>query len=134
MNDLQPGDPETIGPYRLRSRIGAGGMGVVYLASDSSGREVAIKLIRDELAADAGFRARFAREVRAGQEPWINAQHILVKDILTFVGNDAVLLSLLQRSILVPLELSLIRLQSESGLTEYELVESVRAALRKCLS
>jgi serine/threonine protein kinase len=42
-------------------------MVVVYLASDSSGREVALKLVRDELAADAGFRARFAREVRAGQ-------------------------------------------------------------------
>lgn len=41
-------------------------MGVVYLASDSSGREVALKLVREELAADAGFRARFAREVRAG--------------------------------------------------------------------
>ena len=67
MSELQPGDPETIGPYRLRARIGAGGMGVVYLTSDSSGREVAVKLIRDELAADAGFRARFAREVRAGQ-------------------------------------------------------------------
>lgn len=67
MNELQPGDPETIGPYRLHARIGAGGMGVVYLATDASGREVALKLIRDELAADSGFRARFAREVRAGQ-------------------------------------------------------------------
>jgi serine/threonine protein kinase len=42
-------------------------MGVVYLASDGSGGEVALKLIREELAADPGFRARFAREVRAGQ-------------------------------------------------------------------
>ena len=67
MNELHPGDPEHTGPYRLHARIGAGGMGVVYLASDASGREVALKLIREELAADHGFRARFAREVRAGQ-------------------------------------------------------------------
>ena len=68
MIDLQPGDPESIGPYRLHARIGAGGMGVVYLASDPSGREVALKLIREEFAADPGFRSRFAREVRAGQQ------------------------------------------------------------------
>jgi len=42
-------------------------MGVVYLARDAAGNEVALKLIRDELAADPAFRARFAREVRAGQ-------------------------------------------------------------------
>ena len=65
--ELQAGDPESVGPYRLRARIGAGGMGVVYLAADPSGREVALKLVREELAADAGFRARFGREVRAGQ-------------------------------------------------------------------
>ena len=67
MIDLQPGDPESIGPYRLHARIGAGGMGVVYLASDPTGREVALKLIREEFAADPGFRSRFAREVQAGQ-------------------------------------------------------------------
>jgi len=68
MIDLQPGDPESIGPYRLHARIGAGGMGVVYLASDPTGREVALKLIREEFAADPGFRSRFAREVQAGQQ------------------------------------------------------------------
>jgi serine/threonine protein kinase len=67
MIDLQPGDPESIGPYRLHARIGAGGMGVVYLASDATGREVALKLIREEFAADPGFRSRFAREVQAGE-------------------------------------------------------------------
>jgi serine/threonine protein kinase len=68
MIELQPGDPGSIGDYRLRARLGAGGMGVVYLASDRSGREVALKLIREDLAAHAGFRARFAREVRAGRQ------------------------------------------------------------------
>jgi serine/threonine protein kinase len=67
MEELHPSDPTTIGPYRLVQRIGSGGMGVVYLAVDDTGTRVAIKLIRDELAQDPSFRARFAREVRAGQ-------------------------------------------------------------------
>ena len=67
MEDLRPSDPATIGPYRLVGRIGSGGMGVVYLAEDDTGTRVAVKLIRDELAQDPSFRARFAREVRAGQ-------------------------------------------------------------------
>jgi serine/threonine protein kinase len=67
MEDLRPSDPENIGPYRLVGRIGAGGMGVVYLAQDDNGTRVALKLIRDELAQDPSFRARFAREVRAGR-------------------------------------------------------------------
>ena len=67
MEDLRASDPATIGPYRLVGRIGSGGMGVVYLAEDDAGTRVAVKLIRDELAQDPSFRARFAREVRAGQ-------------------------------------------------------------------
>jgi serine/threonine protein kinase len=67
MEDLRTSDPATIGPYWLVGRIGAGGMGVVYLAEDDTGAQVAVKLIRDELAQDPSFRARFAREVRAGQ-------------------------------------------------------------------
>ena len=42
-------------------------MGVVYLAEDQSGRQVALKLIRPELADDPAFRSRFRREVQAGQ-------------------------------------------------------------------
>jgi hypothetical protein len=67
MEDLRPSDPANIGPYRLVTRIGAGGMGVVYLAHDESGTPVAVKLIRSDLADDTSFRVRFAREVRAGQ-------------------------------------------------------------------
>ncbi len=82
MIDLQPGDPESIGNYRLHARIGAGGMGVVYLASDRSGRKVALKLIRDDLAAQAGFRARFAREVSAGRQVGgERTAHILDADV-----------------------------------------------------
>src|SRR2546429_334620 len=60
---LAPGDPETIGPYRLRGRLGAGGMGRVYLGLSPGGRSVAVKVIRADLAQDAEFRARFRREV-----------------------------------------------------------------------
>jgi serine/threonine protein kinase len=63
MVELAPGDPETIGPYRLRGRLGAGGMGQVYLGLSPGGRSVAVKVIRADLAQDAEFRARFRREV-----------------------------------------------------------------------
>lgn len=59
---LTPRDPSTIGPYQLAGRLGAGGMGVVYLGWRGD-QPVAVKVMRDELASDAEFRARFAREV-----------------------------------------------------------------------
>ena len=65
MDDLRPEDPRQIGPYWLEGRLGSGGMGNVYLGRSPGGRHVAIKVIRAELAADAEFQARFAREVAA---------------------------------------------------------------------
>ncbi len=65
MDDLRPEDPRQIGPYWLEGRLGSGGMGNVYLGRSPGGRHVAIKVIRAELARDAEFRARFAREVTA---------------------------------------------------------------------
>lgn len=64
---LLPQDPEQIGPYRLVGRLGAGGMGEVFLANTPGGRPVAIKVIRREFAEDPEFRMRFAREVAAAQ-------------------------------------------------------------------
>jgi serine/threonine protein kinase len=68
---LRAGDPAEIAGYRLIGRLGAGGMGVVYLgeAPDQSGsaRQVAVKVVRAELAEDDGFRARFRREVLAAR-------------------------------------------------------------------
>jgi hypothetical protein len=64
---LQPQDPQRVGRYQLLGRLGAGGMGRVFLGQSPGGRLVAVKLIRAELAADREFRARFAREVAAAR-------------------------------------------------------------------
>ena len=60
---LREGDPRWIGRYRLTARLGAGGMGVVYLGVAEDGRLVAVKMIRPELADNPEFQARFGREV-----------------------------------------------------------------------
>ena len=49
--------------YRLVARLGAGGMGVVYLAETRTGHPVAVKVLRPELADNPEFRVRFGREV-----------------------------------------------------------------------
>ncbi|MFD5816816.1 serine/threonine-protein kinase [Streptomyces sp. NPDC127038] len=56
-----------IGPYRIVGRLGSGGMGWVYLGRSPAGREVAVKVVRPELAAESEFRERFAREVAAAR-------------------------------------------------------------------
>ncbi|MFB7368563.1 protein kinase [Streptomyces sp. NPDC056222] len=56
-------DPRTVGAYRLVARLGAGGMGRVYLSYTPGGRPVAVKVIRPELADDPDFRERFRQEV-----------------------------------------------------------------------
>ncbi|MDQ0293922.1 outer membrane protein assembly factor BamB/tRNA A-37 threonylcarbamoyl transferase component Bud32 [Streptomyces sp. DSM 41037] len=67
MEQLTQHDPRRIGPFEVLSRLGAGGMGLVYLARSASGRRVAIKTVRTELAEDQLFRVRFTREVEAAR-------------------------------------------------------------------
>jgi serine/threonine protein kinase len=64
---LRSEDPRQVGRYQLLGRLGAGGMGEVFLGQSPGGRLVAVKLIRGELAADREFRVRFAREVAAAR-------------------------------------------------------------------
>ncbi|WP_323136332.1 serine/threonine-protein kinase [Streptomyces sp. NBC_01446] len=59
--------PEYAGQYRLESCLGAGGMGVVHLATSASGLRLAIKVVHAEYAADSEFRARFRQEVNAAR-------------------------------------------------------------------
>ena len=67
---LQQTDPARVGRYRLTARLGAGGMGVVYLGETQDGYPVAIKVLRPELADNPEFRTRFGREMRAtAQDP-----------------------------------------------------------------
>ena len=68
VRELQPGDPLVIGPYRLRGQLGAGGMGRVFLGASAEGQLVAVKVVRDDLASDPGFRARFRQEVAVARK------------------------------------------------------------------
>jgi WD40 repeat protein len=67
MASLQDSDPHYVAAYRLIERLAVGGMGIVYLGESPSGRPVAVKLIRPQLASDPEFRARFRLEVKAAQ-------------------------------------------------------------------
>ncbi|MER7576056.1 protein kinase [Streptomyces sp. NPDC126514] len=106
MDQLGPGDPQRLGAYRLIARLGAGGMGRVYLARSERGRTVAVKLVREELAAQEEFRARFRQEVRAARRvggywtapvldadteaavPWVATGYVAGPSLQQAVGHD----------------------------------------------
>ncbi|MER5810882.1 serine/threonine-protein kinase [Streptomyces sp. NPDC002033] len=67
MQPLEAGEPRFIGAYRLLGRLGAGGMGRVYLGRSAGGRTVAVKIVHPHFASDEEFRARFRREVEAAR-------------------------------------------------------------------
>lgn len=106
MEKLGPGEPQRIGAYRLLARLGAGGMGQVYLARSDRGRTVAVKLVREELAAQDEFRARFRQEVQAARQvggywtapvldadteaavPWLATGYVAGPSLQQVVGHD----------------------------------------------
>ncbi|MFF7884810.1 bifunctional serine/threonine-protein kinase/ABC transporter substrate-binding protein [Streptomyces sp. NPDC020794] len=74
MEPLRTSDPAKLADYRLLGRLGAGGMGVVYLARSAGGSLVALKVIQAEYAEDADFRERFRREAETARRmtsPWV---------------------------------------------------------------
>jgi DNA-binding beta-propeller fold protein YncE len=73
---LDPTDPRRLGPYTIERRIGTGGMGVVYLGRDRTGRRAAVKVVHAHLADDPAFRDRFTHEIAtasAVRAPWTAA-------------------------------------------------------------
>ena len=78
-----PPPSSQVGPYRIERRLGAGGMGVVYLGRDgASGTLAAVKVIRPEHAANAKFRARLRREVTAARRvPRFCTAPVLAADV-----------------------------------------------------
>ncbi|MGW0737126.1 serine/threonine protein kinase [Streptomyces sp. NPDC002851] len=106
MDPLTPQDPYSIGPYRLLSRLGAGGMGRVYLARSEGGRTVAVKVVQDEFAQNPEFRRRFALEVAAARRvggrwtapvldadtdaatPWVATGYVPGPDLHSVVARD----------------------------------------------
>ncbi|MEV4425034.1 bifunctional serine/threonine-protein kinase/ABC transporter substrate-binding protein [Streptomyces sp. NPDC049602] len=73
LQPLLPSDPSTIAGYRILGRLGAGGMGVVYLGRTAAGELAAVKVTHADQADQPDFRARFRREVEAARRvssPW----------------------------------------------------------------
>ncbi|OKK10914.1 serine/threonine-protein kinase [Streptomyces sp. CB02400] len=109
METLQSDDPRELGGYRLLRRLGAGGMGRVYLARSPGGRTVAVKVVRPDLAADAGFRERFRHEVEIAKAvsgrytapvvdadpeaalPWLATSYVLGPDLTDVVAAHGAL-------------------------------------------
>ncbi|WP_081898913.1 serine/threonine-protein kinase [Herbidospora cretacea] len=97
---------DRLGPYRLLRRLGEGGMGVVHLALDPHGRQVAVKVLRPEVAGDDTARRRLSREVETmrrvrnpyiaevvdadvtGQRPYIVTRYVPGKPLDDLIKTD----------------------------------------------
>lgn len=94
VDELVPTDPRQIGGFEILGRLGAGGMGSVYVGRSRGGRLVAVKVIRSGVDSDPRYRARFRHEVQAlrgvaslftaavvdadpdGEPPWLATEFI----------------------------------------------------------
>ncbi|MFE5332237.1 serine/threonine-protein kinase [Embleya sp. NPDC056575] len=94
MDPLKPGDPGVVGRYRLSARLGRAGLGTVFLGRAPGGEQVAVKLVRSDLAADKKFLERFRTDMAAAREvggthvahvldadadgtpPWLVVEHV----------------------------------------------------------
>ncbi|GLY73250.1 serine/threonine-protein kinase [Actinoallomurus iriomotensis] len=104
---LKPGDPERLGSYTITARLGEGGQGVVYLGRSASGEQVAVKLLRADLAQDDVARSRFLRELEAvkrvarfctaqvldadvdGDRPYIVSEYVPGPSLYQLVSTDS---------------------------------------------
>ena len=111
--ELSPGDPQSVGPYRLLERLDVSTEGPVYLAQSSSGRTVALKIIREELVDDPDIRALLTRGVAAarrvegrftaavidadldGPRPWVATQYVSGPTLERLLRQEGPLPSLL---------------------------------------
>lgn len=130
LSPLRPEDPEQVGGFRLSARLGAGGMGVVYLGADRAGRPAAIKVIRDDFASDVEFRSRFRREVRAAtavagtatarllaadpdsNPPWLATEYIAGPSLAEVVAAEGPLTRHLLRALAYGLAQALVAIHS----------------------
>jgi eukaryotic-like serine/threonine-protein kinase len=105
--DARPDDPAQLGKYRIVGRLGTdGALGRVYAGEDPTGRPVALRVIPEDLARDAGFRERFRREVQAAaaappwfvaavldadadaERPWVATARVDGPSLRTYVGEQ----------------------------------------------
>ncbi|RPF21161.1 serine/threonine-protein kinase [Myceligenerans xiligouense] len=106
---LRPHDPARIGAYVIEARLASGGMGDVFLGRTDGGFRVAVKIARQEIADDDGFRGRLAAEVRAAgkvtglytaavvdsdvaaDRPWVATEFVDAPTLAQYVGRHGAL-------------------------------------------
>lgn len=110
MEPLRDNDPKSIGGFALVCRIGAGGMGQVFLGESAAGHQAAVKVIKASVL-DEDTRARFLSEVdsmrtvygpfvagfvgadAAAEQPWLAVEYVPGPDLRTYVAGHGPSLS-----------------------------------------